>query len=195
MTTSLRMRGDQAEQRTDNVFTGIQVTLDPQTRLIVDAADGFIVRHEGAYTSRDALFSHIDTLIQTIEGFDSTLVAERVSVLVNSLIVPESTPYRIEDYVVPKFEFTDESLNTFAAFRHDIWIDLSQLAESVTGRVVIESVPQPTYGVSLNIDVLDHASSELHGVKAKLVRVKDIETHVFESIVTDNTRRLYGVSN
>jgi hypothetical protein len=179
--------------------TGLKCTDDAGTVTFLEPA-GLRSLHLGKYPGRDQVIKGILWWCDRINEACPNLLAVRVSTLIeNHIEPPEHGLYRIEDYLVPEFEFTDPRINIFETFEHRLRIDLSEVAgKAMTGIVIIRKPADPDngkFGIGLVIDVMELSQTALSDVRARVEEVKNVETHVFENVITKKTKDLYGPRN
>lgn len=148
---------------------------------------------DGAYRGREELLDGMRWWLDRIRKSKPNVVSDRISCLALNRItpgVPDDETYEISDYLVPTFELGDKRLQLFNRFRHEIELNLTELADSATRGIVVAETARP--GISLMIDIVKEAEFALGDVETGLRFVKDIETHVFENCITEKTRSMYG---
>lgn len=175
---------------------GLEISTDKDGSKIIIDPTGYRVHLSGLYKGRHYLFELVEWVRSRIIALEPEVQATRVSVLYESRMVPRPTGmgfYRIEDYFVPRFELADERLDVFPSFMHTVYIDMAKLRPGPY-RCRLElsgNVKGP--GLNVLIDVLDDMTNGLDSVLERLTVVKDLESHVFESTITDEGRKLYGI--
>jgi uncharacterized protein (TIGR04255 family) len=187
--------GQPAVQNLNQMFGGLEFKLDDRGSLLWLDVEGVIVSLVGPYPGRDSLFSAMTRPIEILKQSGASVAPGRISVVVKANIpVPEGINYKIDDYILPRFEFQDSHLNTLLDYRHEIAIDLSAIShEGVVAKVTVESGREGRLGIDVTVDVLDYQASDTDDISSRLRLVKDLESHVFESLITDKTRELYGI--
>ena len=173
---------------------GLEISADPEGSKIIIDGSGFRVHLAAPYKGRQYLASLTDWVLVRVREFDQTRIATRVSVLFESNIIPrEMGGYKIEDYITPVFELADPRLNSFNSFFHSVFINLGEIQPGpFRCRIELSSeIKRP--GISVLVDVLDDRGTTMEEVQNRLSLVKSLESHVFESLITDKTRELYGV--
>lgn len=178
-------------------FAGLEAKLDDDGATVWIEQAGVIVRVPGNYKGRQELLAMAIKPVNMLYERWPELLAKRVSIVINSNINPaevsDHPTFQIEDFIVPKFEFNNPDLNQYFSYRHEVWINLEGLLPDTLARVTIASASEGRNGIDLSIDVLEHSESPLSEVFIRLEKVKDIESHVFESTITDLTRKIYGI--
>jgi len=177
-------------------FAGVEGRFGPGRESFVFDQGGLRVSSQEAYRTREHLFELMRGPLEVaIESVPQAMV-KRASVLLSSNVNATEDPLEISDYVTTRFEVPDRDLGMFLAFRHDVTIDLQALASVGTvARVVIESAKGGRNGLDITVDVLDHSITPITKAMERLDRVKDLETHVFEAIITDKVRSMYAPSH
>lgn len=174
-------------------FGGSTIDLGDGGFIIIEPT-GFRVALGSPYPGRIRLLELVQWVTDQIKLAQPLRRVTRVSIIYTANIDPGEGAFRIEEYIVPNFEFADPALNTFDAFRHDVMINLTEAVSlSHRARIVIET-SGVRRGVDFSVDVLDDANTDLNQVQKRLEVVKDLETHIFESIITQRTREIYGIS-
>ena len=187
-------RPDGVSQRRTSSPSGLKCIVSDAVTINLEPT-GLRSIHVGEYQGRESLIEGLMWWIERLASLEHAPQAVRVSSLVENRIVPPIQPgetYRIEHYIVPRFEFVDERMQLFPKFSHNIELDLSEMAQLPTrGKVTINVSPE-TEGLLISIDVLIDDECPLDQVEDRMRHVKNIETHVFEECITDTTRNLYG---
>lgn len=180
-----------ATPRLDTSFGGLEFRLDPLGSVLLFDLEGVIVKFVAPYPGREKLIGTMQDVLSVISDSGYHPPAKRVSIALVSTIFLEGA-YRIEDYIIPRFELAGDELSTFVSFRHEVVVSLQEFKPEVVARIVVATAEEGRRGIDTKIDVLDMSETSLVEVPGRLKTVKDLESHIFESTITDNTRRIYG---
>lgn len=192
-TVNFEFRDEQPSQSVTRSFDGATIALDEHGSQLLIEASGYRIALKGPYPGRERLFELSTWMEERLNSFDPDLHSTRVSVVFQANVDPGDSLFEISDYIVPRFEFADPKLNFFRYFLNDVMIDLSHVKDGpYRCRVAVGTSPQHS-GFNVMVDVLDDGRTPVSQVKERLETVKALESHVFENLITDKTRELYGV--
>jgi|GEM_PF-4884820 len=154
----------------------------------------------GPYEGRDNLTTEPLWWYEKIIGIYPDIKAIRASILIENIILPDLQDgiFRIEDYIVPQFELSDPELENYIEYHHRIALDLRKRTSNPMHAILtIESghnddkEKRPV--IKINIDTLHRDPSLFPNLQDCFSLVKDEESHIFESVITDKTRSAYGL--
>jgi uncharacterized protein (TIGR04255 family) len=178
-------------------FGGLETKVDDSGSVIAVEKGGYrVMLKSPPYPGRGRLLELSEWVRSRIEAQDLETECNRVSILYRSDIAPVAINdrCRIEDWIVPQFEFTPNTgLDVYGKFKHEVSVALAPLGhrpEVAHVAIFKEEGPGP---ISVVIDVIDSSVTDITEIPDRLLNVKDVESHIFESTITDNTRKLYGV--
>lgn len=171
---------------------GFECRLDEKGSVIIVGPEGVLTKYMAPYPGREALFAPLLRALDLIREAGFEPPARRVSVALRNHIEPRTDEsYAIEDYVVPKYDFGRDELGLYVRFKHDVHLDLGALRENLLGQVILETTNEGL-GIDVTVDIMDFTEGGFSSVEHRLRFVKDVESHVFECTITDETRKLYG---
>ena len=190
-TINFNLTGSSPTQSVVQEFGGATMQVDGQGSAIIVEPSGFRITLQGAYPGRERLFELCEWVVARLRESQPERRSSRVSVVFQTNVDPGGGSYRIEDYIVPRFELADPRLDVLQGFQHEVMIDLSPLKPGPYRCRLVVGTSAERRGFDILIDVLDDADTLIERVKDRMETVKTLESHVFESLVTQRTRVLY----
>lgn len=182
-----------SNNRVKGEFGGLEFKLSPEGSFLWIGHEGIVVHLSAPYPGREKL---LDYILQTLAIFEAKglfFEVKRTSVLLGNNVDPHQEKLIINDYIDVNPEFPDPNLKTLVAFKHEFTIDLTNMAPNVLAKVTIEGATQGRSGIDIKIDVLDHTPAQFSDVTSLWTATKNLQSHIFETIITDRTRELYGI--
>ena len=120
------------------MLAGINVVVDEHGSNLSFDVFGFRAFSGGEYVDRTRLVNAVKIGLDAASRHKPGVLAGRVSVLYQSVIPISDSPYRIEHYIVPRFEFREPEYDFLTSFYHKVEVNLLPLTGSDFYRGVVD---------------------------------------------------------